>query len=282
MNMHPVVKQQLNACIKSTWFRATLAIALTLSIAAAIETIVMMNWRLEFDDFYLSQRSAWANWIVVNANFTSISTVLINILPLLCSLSFAWSFNSDVLSGYASQVISRSSKFQYVLGKTAAVFVSGAMIAATVLVSNILLLLAVLPANIAYFEDCIILGVFPESLFCSLFYNKPFLFVICYTLLDSFLMGVWSVFCLATSAIFRDNRILVVILPFIGLYGWKYLNTQIVASTGISLPSLNIIDELDATFVFLISEYWAIAIQVLCLLALVAIGSYLLIKRDVR
>lgn len=276
-----VIRHQLFVSLHGAWFKFALLVSLVLSFAAAFESIALLSQRLAFDSFYLSHRSAWANWMVVNAQGGAIPTVFFTIIPLLASVPYVWSFHSDRMSGYASQVISRSSRVSYLRAKMIAAFCSSALVAGAGLLANILVLLAALPANVPFYEDSIIIGVFTEDPFSSFFYNVPFAYMLLYTIIDMMLMGCWAMCALGLSAIFK-NRVSVMVVPYLLLYGWHVFNTRIISFSNMLLPSLNIIDDLDAFHYMAITEPVCIVFQVLCMLACTYICYKALLRGDIR
>lgn len=261
MNQNAIYRHELHIALRGTWFTCAFAVSLILSFAAAIESYCLLSYRLSLDSFYLSHRSAWANWIVVNAQGGALSTVFFTIAPLLAVVPYAWSFHADRLSGYAAQVITRVPRGSYLRAKMIAAFCSGSLTVGAGLIFNILVLIALLPANVPFYEDSIIIGVFSEDPFSFLFYNVPFVYTLVYTAVDMAVLGCWSMFVLGLSSVFK-NRLSVLIAPYILLYGWHVANTKLVSRLNALLPSMNIIDDLDASHFIVITEPASVVLQV--------------------
>ena len=278
MVLPSVARHELQVCFRGRWFKVALGTGMVLSVLAAIEAIVTVDMRVSLDDFYLSHRSCWANWIVVNGNALAVPTVFFTALPLLASLPYSWSYCADRQSGYACQVTTRASRRGYVGSKILACFCAGSLLSAAALVLNIAVLAAFLPANVAFYEDNIILGVYSDSLFSYFFFNLPVLYVFLYTVLDAVLMGVWAALVLGLSLIFT-NRVSVMVVPFMLLYAWHDLNTRLAFILNMRLPNLDIIDHLDAENFMLDSELFVIVFELCFLVCLTLILMRALTRR---
>ena len=272
-------RHELSVCFKGVCFRIALVIALLLAMTAAGEAFCKQFFNHSVDSFYLSNLSAWANWIVSDAGLGTVAYVFRMIIPLLAAFPFAWSYNAERASGYEVQILVRCSRRDRILAKMFATFCSGAIITSVVCITNIIVLLALLPARIPFYEDWMILGVFYDSLFSYWFYNAPFMFVVLYTMLDMLLMGVWAVFVLCCSVVLR-NRISVLVVPFLALHAWHYINVQLPISLDMQLPSFNLIDDLDPTFYLLKSTFPAIALQLIVLSLAIVVSARLLMSSD--
>ena len=278
--MRLLLAHEAFVCFRGRWFFIALTIATGFGIAAAIESAhIAIVWHA-LDDFYRSNYLSFSNWMVVNCNARVLPSAFFRVIPLLASIPFAWSYHSERISGYEYQVAVRVPRFQRMLAKAAVTFASGFIVTASALLLNMLVLAAILPSAVPLYEEYNIIGVFTESLFSELFYRFPIVYVCVYTMLDSCLMGLWAVFVLGCSCIL-SNRVSVMVLPYLGLLGWQYLNTWLCLMFDISAPSFNLIDDMQGTFYFVKSELILVALQIALMLGFSVISCRLLSNRDV-
>ena len=281
MKVPVIYRHELGVCLRGRWFRIAAALAALMAVLAAGEAYMKLNSQLSLDTFYVSNRSVWANWILSDEAGTVTTSVFCSLAPLLAVLPYAWSMHAERISGYDTQILARIPRMQRLRAKLFATFCSGAVVTGITLVLNFLILAPLLPANIAFYEDANILGIYYDALFAHWFYNAPWLYVMCYTALDMFLMGCWAALVLSLSVVL-SNRVSVMVVPYLALYGWNYMNAELSLSLNLTLPSLNLIEDLAPSFFLVRSDPLMVVLQVVVIAAATIVCSHALARRDVR
>lgn len=280
MSFKSVFMHEIDVCFRGRWFFIALFLAVGVSMAAAIESAAhALEWHA-LDSFYLSNFSSYSNWIVVNCNGRALPPVFFRLLPLFAVMPFAWSYHAERIAGYDSQVFIRANRISRMAAKAAVAFLAAFVVTGLSLLVNFAALSCLLPAYAPVYEEYSVIGVFTESLFSQLFYTRPFLFVIAFTLLDALIMGAWAVLVLGLSAVF-SNRVSVMVFPYLLLLGWQYFNSWIFGVSILYGPSANIIDDMQATFFTVRSESVIVVAEIALMLAIGVAGSYRLAQGDV-
>lgn len=181
----------------------------------------------------LSASGLWSTWVPVthSAGFARIG--LFYLLPLLAVMPYSFSLRSDIRSGVLGQLAIRCRRRDLYLSRSVGVFVCGFLIGAIPLVVNLVCLACFTPAYLPEALDSLYASITPDELWASLFYSKPFLYVVFNILLDATLCGLWSVFCLALSAVV-DNRVALLAGSYVALLAVDYLNSVVFSAIGIA------------------------------------------------
>lgn len=141
------------------------------------------------------------------------------VMPLICCMPFSISYIKDKQSGFSKYIIIRSSYKKYVISRIITTFVSGFL--AIFITSSIWFLIITLVDSGEIFRS-----IFYKNVFLAELSNSNFnLFFIIYSIICSFMGGVYAIMALAVSSVV-DNKLLGLVSPFI-LY---YLGTYIISS----------------------------------------------------
>lgn len=280
MGVCAALQHEAVACFRGKWFACACLAAGGLSVAAGVECVLKAVYWHGIDQFYLSNYSAFSNWIVVNCNACTLPAVFFYVLPLIVLVPFAWSYHSERFSGYDMQLVVRVGRMERIGAKALVVFASAFVVTAVAHVVNFLVVSSFLPLYTPTFEDVNILGIFSEALFSNLFYGEPALYVLAYSCFNACLMGCWAVMVLGASVLFK-NRVSLLIFPYLLLLAWQYFNLWIYGATLLYWPSFNIIDDMQGTYFGIRSEPVVIVAQVLLMLAGATYGCWRIARRDV-
>ena len=275
-----VLRHEAAVCFRGKWFALACLAAGGLSIAAGVECVQKALYWHGIDQFYLSNFSAFSNWMVVNCNACTLPTVFFYVLPLIALVPFAWSYHSERFSGHDAQLVMRTGRMERMFAKAIVVFASAFAVTVFAHILNFLIVSSCLPLYMSAYEDVNILGIFAEALFSRLFYSAPVLYVAAYSCLNGCLMGCWAVMVLGASLIFK-NRVSLMVFPYLLLLAWQYFNVWIYGTTLLYWPSFNIIDDMQGTYYGIRSEPVVIAVEVLFMLVVAVLGCRHLARRDV-
>jgi len=177
-----------------------------------------------FDGNTMTQGSSLFNhWIGGEASSLGY-TLFFTLLPLIAALPYSWSYYVENKTGYVKTVVTRSSKSQYFLTKYIATFIAGGLAVLIPLLINLLIVSCFVPAIIPTIMYPLYYAVGHGSLWSSLFYTKPVVFVILYLILDFIFAGLFATMSLAIS-FFIKNRIAIILMPFFFLLVLHYSRT---------------------------------------------------------
>lgn len=146
------------------------------------------------------------------------------LLPLLAVFPYGWSYCVESRSGYSKLPIVHSGRKEYFGAKYLVVFCSGGCVVTLPLLLNFIFVACFVPA---YRPSIMYLLYYPiqrGSMWSEMFYTNPFLFVLCYLLLDFVFAGLLAVTAYAIS-IFTKNKIAVILLPYIFVLILHYCRT---------------------------------------------------------
>lgn len=143
-----------------------------------------------------------------------------NLMPLICCMPFAIAYINDKNTGFNRFIITRSSYKYYIVSKIFTTFISGFLV---IFIIN----------TISYI---IILLIDSGDAFRSIYYGNIFLgtisdynfnlFVIIYTIICSFMGGIYSLIALAISSIV-NSKLIALVSPFIIYYLGSYIISSI-------------------------------------------------------
>lgn len=146
-------------------------------------------------------------------NSSAFTTLYYFLLPLLACVPFADSLYTDLTSGYAAQMISRTGRGTYCTAKVLAVALSAGTVVLVPLVVNFLgtlLFVPLLPPEAAA-------GIFfvgPSAAFADVFYEAPLAYCGLFALLTFCVAGIIACLCVALAPV-MPNRFLVLVTPFL-------------------------------------------------------------------
>lgn len=234
-----LARYELSKTIRRPAFILALLIAVAVAIAAALEPWANLEKErhnlLSFGygvgvqaENYLGQtrESSFGNWIVVSANAPLSASVFFYALPLLAMLAGSWSCLFERLSGYDMQICTRVSRNAYVNVKMLSAFLSAFAVTAIPLLVNFLIVSILFPAYLPRVDESTYVGLYLHSYFSGLFYSRPLLYVLVYTLFDAVALGVLSMAVTGLSVVFR-SRIKAMVVPYLIMVAWHFVNDWI-------------------------------------------------------
>lgn len=173
--------------------------------------------------------TVYSKWI--GQDYAQLATSLFfMLLPIICSLPYAWSFFSERQSGYIKQVITRTSRSDYFASKYVATFLSGATVVIMPMLVNFLLVSSFLPSVAPDAYADIYYAISAEDWGIALFYGRPVLFVAARILLAGFFSGLIAGSVIGISFLVT-HRYVAILSPFIILLIVNYLTAFIRNST---------------------------------------------------
>ena len=249
-----LARYELSKTIRRPAFILALLIAVAVAIAAALEPWANLEKErhnlLSFGygvgvqaENYLGQtrESSFGNWIVVSANAPLSASVFFYALPLLALLAGSWSCLSERLSGYDMQICTRVSRKAYVNVKMLSAFLSAFTVTAIPLLVNFLIVSMLFPAYLPRVDESTYVGLYLHSYFSGLFYSRPLLYVLVYTLFDAVTLGVLSMAVTGLSVVFR-SRIKAMVVPYLIMVAWHFVNDwifRVLSCVGFNCNILN-------------------------------------------
>lgn len=267
--MSTLLRMEFKKALQNQWFVIAVGVGLALALASAFGDIA---WNREYGVTrvysykYLSPSpgSPFKWWISLDFAQPT-STLLFQLLPLLVCVPYAWSFRSELQSGYVGQVLTRQPRPRYLVAKGAAVFVSASLVAMIPLAANFLVLACFLPAYVPDVLDVIYLGIYPYDLWSWFFYNVPLVYVLLYTLLAGALCGLWASVVYGLSFLV-DNRVTLLVAPYLGLFGLQFVSDRIWLVLGISGLQLGLSANMRAGAESYFQSGWVILAEALIML----------------
>ncbi|MDR0514817.1 MAG: hypothetical protein LBG81_06630 [Coriobacteriaceae bacterium] len=231
--MRNMIKTELGKATRNFWFLVALLVGCALALTSAInnvnvfeETLIGAAYLGEHKWWDMSSSSVFKYWIVTD--FIQPATFLFFLLlPLLAVLPYAWSYGVEKKSGYALNVLARTSRKSYLFAKFLAVFISGGLVITIPIVLNFVFLACIMPARLPDIYGIIFFGINERSLFSSFFYTNPLVYCLLFIGLNFFFAGLWAMFTSALS-FYLKNRVVVTIAPFLFLLFVKFLHDNVL------------------------------------------------------
>lgn len=280
-----LLKMELNKAFRNPWFVVSLAIACALAISSAVGNIAYYQEYGVFvlrDYKYVSPNSdSCFKWWISLDFLQPTSTLFFQLLPFLVVIPYAWSYRSELQSGYLNQIVSRALNTRYLLAKGTAAFLSGFLIGTVPLILNIVLLACVMPAYLPDITEVLYLGVYPSDLFSWFFYNLPVLYVVFFTLISGIICGSWALFVHSLSFLI-ENRVALLIAPYLGTLALQFISDRIYVVLGsINGPQLGLATNMRAGQESYPQIWWVIALECALLLGVSIALAHRQQRRDV-
>lgn len=228
--MKRMLRVELNKALFNRWFFVALAIGCSLACASAVVSVSnFYEWGFNSfseDRYYqLSTSGAVCAWIGISRlDTTFLPWLFFGMAPLLVCLPYAWSFRSELMSGYFAQGATRSTRRQCMLAKFAAVFLSSGLAMAVPLALSYLAVSCFIPGYVPDPGEGLSVPIEESYPFSSLFFSRPTLYFLAITVLDFLLCGSWGVMVLAASFVI-ENRVVLVAGSFLLQYFLHYANS---------------------------------------------------------
>lgn len=209
-----MVREELSRAIKNWRFLIGLALVIGIVLVHQVLFIIPQSQYLDLfqDDPMLCPHSLFNKWIGLDFG-CFMSLVLYWSLPLIVAFPFADSFLVDAKKGYAENLLIRCSRSAYLRAKLLAVGVTSAVLVAVPLVLDLFLTAAWMPA---IFPQPIT-NTFPitfQSMWSELYYTQPWIYIVCYSMLDVIFISTTVVFSVAIG-VFCSNNFEVLLIPFL-------------------------------------------------------------------
>lgn len=217
------LKTELKKAFSNKLFLIAVLIGSIISVAGGALTIYLHSLGqqpLPGEDPWLPVNSLYRYWIGDDASNVS-PYIFYVLLPLTSSLTFGWSYASELKSGYIKNVLTRTKSIYYYISKYIAVFLSGSIAALIPLILNIILIGNFFPAvtpNASYSYAYLHLA---GTMFSRLYFSHPALYLIAMVLLASIFAGLYSLLSLTLSYAIK-NRVAVTTVPFVLLILLNY------------------------------------------------------------
>lgn len=91
---------------------------------------------------------------------------------------------------------------------------------------NFLIVSMLFPAYLPRVDESTYVGLYLHSYFSGLFYSRPLLYVLVYTLFDAVTLGALSMAVTGLSVVFR-SRIKAMVVPYLIMVAWHFVNDWI-------------------------------------------------------
>ncbi len=164
--------------------------------------------------FAFTLYNTWIGSITGDLFFT---VIFYYILPLAACLPFSLSLLDEIKSGYLRQMALKKGQKRYYLAKYIVTFVSAFLLAVVPIIVNILITACFVPAYTPDPLDQIYSSQYFGRYLASVFYSKPFLFMVIFTVLPGVFCGLWADLIMSIS-LFVHNKFAVVIIPYVALF----------------------------------------------------------------
>ena len=204
-----------------TFITATIAFTQSTQVASYIGGINSDMPKSE-NGFFFEDNCPYAyslnnTWIGALSGEQFFTTIFYFILPLAATLPFCFSYLDEKQSGYLRQMVLINGQTKYFVSKYIVTFCSGFLTATIPIIINLVITACYLPAftpdpleqlysNQSY-------GIYAADIY----FSKPTLFIILFTLIPGVFCGLWSVISMCLS-MFVQNKYIVVIVPYLFLF----------------------------------------------------------------
>lgn len=213
---------ELRCALRSRGFFLAVAVGCVLAIVSAIANGMIYERIREYVAAYgmaknygLVDHNAFSYWIVADYR-QPWSGLFFVLVPLLCVLPYAWSLCSGSGREQFRQLCIRQPRRTALAARGLASFLSGGLAIAVPLSVSFVACLCVVPATLPSARSGFFLNlaIQPFTPFAGLYFNAPWLFVVCWLGVDFILGGVWALTALSFSA-FLSSRLMVMAGSFL-------------------------------------------------------------------
>lgn len=220
-----MIRLELHKALRNKWFYGSILIGCAITMLSFADKIniyqndLLMQEREGFNP--MQAASGLFNLWIGGEPFSLGTAIYFFIFPLLAAIPYGWSYCEEKQCGYIRMAAMCCGKTNYFLSKYIAVFISGGLAMVIPLIFNFLLTSMFVPAVMPSPVYCTSNGVFFHSLMSSVYYTRPFLYVLIYLGIDFVFCGLIA--CISYGAAgFTRHRIIAVILPFFLLLAFHY------------------------------------------------------------
>ncbi len=210
--MKKLLKIELDRALNNKWFY----ICLVIGLACVVKDVYSVAYYTkEGYDLYVNMPyyqfpGVYCKWFVTNCS--SMYKLLHLIFPLLISVPYSYTIYSDIKSGYAGNIVSRTDKKMYYGAKLITQFITGFLVVFIILATSFIATAAVLPMEHPTITS-FTYGVHIETWIGKLFYTKPLIGAFAAVLLEAVTFGVIG--CISfVFAYILANGIMVIIIYY--------------------------------------------------------------------
>lgn len=208
--MYSILKFELKRAFINRFFAISVLLGSIIALLQAVQASFpyAFDINLEYDIYPMSVFNSY-----IGLSMTSVWTyVFFMIFPLLAALPYAESFLTDNKSGFIKEIVTRTSKGEFLTAKLISVFLSGGTAVLLPLFLNLLLTALCVPAVI----PDISVGTFPvfgDCFAANLYYTHPFIYILMYNFIIFTTSGVLACTAL-TFSYFIKYKFIVTLSPF--------------------------------------------------------------------
>lgn len=220
--MITMIKIELKRAISSKVLLVALIIGCAITVSHIFQWVLPQTQYLSLA-FYKTMHppdSVFNTWVGGNG-YSLQAYVFFLILPILAAIPYADTFFTDKESGFIKNVFVRVDKKYYYIAKYITVFIFGGLVILIPLVINLILTATLMPSLIPQVTS-LTYTVGGISMWNSIFYTNPYLYVFMYLALDFIFGGIFATIALSIS-FFVNSRFIVLVTPFIIVFSFSTL-----------------------------------------------------------
>lgn len=161
----------------------------------------------------------------------------IYMFPILAACAYSITYYTDCKSGYVKNIVTRTSRKNYLIGKYAAAFISGGITVTIPLVLNFMITAALLPAINVFQGEVYIDSI---KLMSGLFYSHPLVYVLIFFVIYFVYGGAVACLTLMGTYLVR-NVFLLSLFPFVLFYAIDVISQYINSNALLSISPLRIL-----------------------------------------
>ncbi|MBQ1733641.1 MAG: hypothetical protein IIT46_08205 [Lachnospiraceae bacterium] len=233
--MRNVVENEIYKSVHNRWFAISLLLAFIVQLFSFFSNLDYVRQAMEFAYSNLElispnwrgsndQMNMYVMWLS-EEGYTMGFTLARYMLPILAVLPFGWSLFSENEKNYCYHAICRVGKVKYYTAKYLAVFLSGCIPVAFMLISN-LALCALIGEHGAPLCYTMTTSVIHRNVAAELYYTKPMLAALIWTMISALWGGAIAGLTLIVSRILKRS-IFVLLFPFFIVVLWDNLCTVV-------------------------------------------------------
>ena len=282
----PVLRCELKKAFCNWWMLVCLAVGIGLVVYHACTYLQDSVYWLESCHTYSSVRapdysplSCYCRNILTGFEDVA-SWLFFTLAPLMITLAYAWSYQSERSTGYVYSMLVRTDRVSYYAAKYCATFIAGGTVVVVPLIASYITAACMLPAYMPDHFDFLYIIIQIYDFLGSLFWSNPALYMVAHIALDFVFAGLWATFVLALSLVIK-NRVALIVVPYICMFLLKELGDRLHTFTDLTPVSLTLFDQLRGHAEPSINYTWVLIVEMLLLFVAGIAIPYLLKGRDV-
>lgn len=284
--MKNCIKVELWKAVHNSYFNLALITGLLLALYNFFTTLQTVPDLLERSVSAMSEglpiynfkgASLFIWWTADNlANFGSV--YFFQIWPLIAAIPFAWSYSQESKSGSIVQYVVRMNRKQYFAAKYIAVFVTGGLVVAIPVFTDLMINALICPAeNLMFYNQ--LTGIYEASFLSKLFFTHPFFHALIWCGIDFLFGGSASVLCFLLGG--KPKYIFIAsVFPFAFLYTISVIGTLVMSVTG-SYLQLSILNMAQHSSAGIAPGWLLFAVIALQMLLPGMVGFFRVVKNDI-